>query len=101
MEWQNGPIRRRGVDQEQQLLDAARSLQDGWFAVHVLLSRISSVKRNENVVFALQMFEEGVRGIGGRLRVLRNGDWIYLYPGGCAGQEIGRASCRVGRCTYE
>src|SRR3546814_11238262 len=33
-----------------------------------------------------QMFEEGVRGSGGRLLVLRNGDWIYLYPGGCAGQ---------------
>ncbi|MFN4087491.1 MAG: hypothetical protein ACK4QW_00400 [Alphaproteobacteria bacterium] len=86
MEWQTAPVRRRGVDQEQQLLDAARRLRDGWFAVHVLLSRISTVKRNENVVFALQMFEDAVRGVDGRLLVLRSGDWVFLYPGGHGGR---------------
>lgn len=94
MEWDIPPIRRRGIDQEQQLLDTVHRLRDGWFVAHIHLSRISSVKRNENVVFALQLFEQAVRGVDGRLLVLRNGDWIYFYPGGHGGQ-VGTAVARV------
>ena len=94
MEWQPAPIRRRGIDQEQQLLEAARTLRDGWYVAHVHLSRISSVKRNENVVFALQMFEQAIRGIQGRLYVLRNGDWVYVYAGG-HGAQVASAVSRL------
>ncbi len=86
MDWQERSVRRRGLDQEQQLLEAVQTHADGWLIVHIHLSRISAVKRNENVVFALQMFESAVRGIGGRLFVLQNGDWVFLYPGGHGGQ---------------
>ena len=68
------------TDQEQTLLDLASRLANNWCAVHIHLSRISAVKRNENIVFALQMFENSVRALNGRLLVLKNGDWVYLYP---------------------
>ena len=72
-------IRPKAADQEQVLVDLAGRLASSWCAVHIHLSRISAVKRNENIVFALQMFESSVRALEGRLLVLKNGDWIFCY----------------------
>ncbi len=80
MQVQRELIRKKPVDQEQTLLDLAHRLPGNWGVVHIHLSRVSPVKRNENIVFALQMFENSVRGLDGRLLVLKSGDWIYLYP---------------------
>lgn len=71
---------KKSVDQEQVLLERATNLASNWCAVHIHLSRISAVKRGENIVFALQMFETAVRALDGRLLVLKNGDWVYMYP---------------------
>ena len=80
MQIQRDIVRKNSVDQEHVLLDLTNRLASNWCAVHIHLSRISAVKRNENIVFALQMFEAAVRGLDGRRLVMRNGDWIYLYP---------------------
>src|SRR3712207_1927549 len=79
MQLQREIVRKKPAAQDQVLLDLATRLANNWCAVHIHLSRISASKRNENIVFALQMFENSVRALDGRLLVMKNGDWIFLY----------------------
>jgi len=72
-------LRRPVIDQEQALVDLAHRLGEGWFAVHIHLSRISKARRNENLVFALQLFEKLVREYDGHFLIMKNGDWVFIY----------------------
>lgn len=78
LEAATGP-RKRNSDQEKALVNLIHQLGEGWTALYIHLSKISKAKRNENIVFALQMFEGFIRPYEGHFLIMKNGDWVFVY----------------------
>lgn len=72
-------LRKRGIDQEKALVNLIHQLGEGWTALYIHLSKISKAKRNENIVFALQMFESFIKAYEGHFLIMKNGDWVFVY----------------------
>lgn len=72
-------VRRKAIDQEKALVTLIHQLGEGWTALYIHLSKISKTKRNENLVFALQMFEGFIKPFEGHFLIMKNGDWVFVY----------------------